>query len=406
MAWRYSVRCGLFLLASWLGIAGGSPLLLRAEEPAVRSLKFSKRCLFISPNEGCAVADFNRDGKLDIVSGPVWFAAPDYIPRPLRDLEEFQDDFYHSNGDLTYDVDGDGWIDVIAGDWLTPEIFWYQNPGEPGLTKGMKWKKHLLVVGHRSNEAYDLHDFDGDGIPELFVNCYKPPLPQIIWKFTKDAAGNPTLEEKKIGESSGHGYAFGDVNGDGREDVLVESGWLERPAGDPWAGLWKFHPESALPHTSAPSIFTDLNGDGRGDIIFGRGHDYGLFWWEQGEPKPDGTTTWTEHVIDTSWASIHFLVWTDLDGDGQCELIGGKRVRAHVFSDPGAHDPECLFYYTWDKATQTFTRHPIADFGEGVGGGMQIRVADLNGDGRPDVVTSGKTGTWILMNEGFPDKDK
>jgi hypothetical protein len=147
-------------------------------------------------------------------------------------------------------------------------------------------------------------------------------------------------------------------------------------------------------------IVTDLNGDGRADIIWGKAHDYGLFWWEQGSPEADGKTTWTEHVIDKSWSQAHCLLWTDLDDDGQSDLVAGKRVRAHAEGDPGVHDPECLYYYVWDKSRLEFTRHAVSPLGGGPGGGMQIRVADVNADGRADVVVAGKTGTWVLLNGG------
>jgi hypothetical protein len=94
------------------------------------------------------------------------------------------------------------------------------------------------------------------------------------------------------------------------------------------------------------------------------------------------------------------MAWADIDGDRQPELVTGKRVRAHADQDPGSKEPECLYYYHWDKGTRKFTRHTISGPGEGVGVGMQICVADLNGDGRPDIVVAGKTGTWILLNEG------
>jgi hypothetical protein len=164
---------------------------------------------------------------------------------------------------------------------------------------------------------------------------------------------------------------------------------------------WKFHPETAL-STLAPTPFvvTRLTDSGRNDIVWGKAHDYGLYWWEQGVPRPDGTTTWTEHLIDKSWSQTHVMAWADLDGDGQPELITGKRVRAHVDKDPGSADPECLYYYQWDKAARKFTRHTIAAPGQGVGTGMQICVADLNADGRPDIAVAGKTGTWILFNAG------
>jgi hypothetical protein len=364
-------------------------------------LKFSKRCLMLSPNEGCAIADVDRDGKPDIIAGTHWFAGPDFVPHPLREIPEFGNDFLANNGDHAYDVDGDGWIDVISGGWAESEICWYKNPGKVGLAKGLKWQRYVLRNTRGENEAMALHDFDGDGTPELLVACWIKEDPLVVWKLAKDTEGKPTIERIVLGANGGgHAYAFGDINGDGREDVLCEVGWYERPTGNVLAKPWKLHAETALPHPSCPCVVVDLNGDGRNDIIWGKAHDFGLYWWEQGQPKPDGTTTWTEHLIDDSWSQAHCLVWTDLDGDGQAELIAGKRVRGHAGSDPGGRQPECLYYYTWDKSAGQFTRHAISPPGGGVGTGMQIRVADLNGDGRPDIAVPGKTGTWVLLNEG------
>jgi len=290
---------------------------------------------------------------------------------------------------------------VISGGWTESELYWYKNPGKDGLEKGWKWEPHLLVNARAENEAFKLRDLDGDGVPEIVVFCWVRKAPLVAWKLGKTADGRPTVSRIVLGENGcGHGYAFGDVNGDGREDVLCGVGWYEHPAGDAFARPWRFHPETALRTAGSPFLVVDVNGDGRNDLIWGRGHDYGVYWWEQGRPERNGTTTWKEHLIDNSWSQAHCMAWADLDGDGKGELVTGKRVRGHGGRDPGAQEPACLFYYTWDSAARKFVRHTISPPGAGVGTGMQICTADLNGDGCEDIAVGGKTGTWLLMNEG------
>jgi hypothetical protein len=394
---------GLAALAAVLGVGLTAPV--NAEPPA---LKFTKRCLMVDMNEGCAVADVDRDGKPDVIAGEHWYAAPDFIPRPLRVILPVDDLLPYLNGELAqntgdypYDVDGDGWVDVISTGWTHKEVRWYKNPGMPRLYREYRWQVNVLggeLPG--KTETIALHDFDGDGRPEIYVSCWNPKYPQLVLRLVKNAKGEPAVQQVVIGPHGGHGFAFADLNGDGREDILCEAGWYERPQGDIFSRPWKFQAETALPHPSCPFIATRLTDSGRTDIVWGKAHAYGIFWWEQGQPKPDGTTNWTEHLVDKSWSQPHGMTWADLDGDGQPELITGKRVRAHVDKDPGSLEPECLYYYQWDKAARKFTRHTISAPGEGVGMGMQICVADLNADHRPDIVVAGKTGTWILFNQG------
>ena len=381
---------------------------LVAQEIGQGGVKFSKRKLLVSPYESCAVADINRDGQPDIVYGAYWFEGPDWLPHAIRPNHTAAE-YMRANSDHVYDVDGDGWLDVIAGGWNEDGIYWYKNPGDGPAERGAPWEMHLPWEPHRlartrgNMEMFALHDYDGDGVPELHSACYRKERPLEVWRFANDDEGKFVMKPFVLGrEGGGHGFAFGDVNGDRREDVLCEIGWYERPEGDPFAQPWKYHPETDLSkfHTSCPFVVKDLTGDGRLDIIFGRGHAYGLYWWEQLEPKADGTTQWKHHVIDELWSQAHCLGLADIDGDGEEDLIAGKCIWAHNGGDPGVADPPVVYYYTWDRGTRKFTRYTIADETEHIALGRQFAVEDLNGDGRLDLVAPSKTGLWVLINEG------
>jgi hypothetical protein len=373
------------------------------------TLRFDKKHLFAGPYENCAIADLDRDGIPDIVYGPYWFSGRDLVPRAFRPNHTSQD-YLRANSDHVYDVDQDGWPDIIAGGWNQDGIYWFKNPGNGAAERGepwlmyQPWEAYLLARTRGRMEMFALHDYDGDGIPELHGACYAKEEPLEIWRFAKNSEGLPTLEPFILGaEGGGHGIAFGDVNGNGLEDVLCEIGWYERPAGSPFEKPWRLHRETDLSrmHPSCPFVVKDLNGDGRLDIIFGRSHDFGLYWWEQLPPGPDGTTEWRQHVIDESWSQAHALLLADLDGDGQEELIAGKCIWAHNGGDPGAEDPPAIYYYKWDQATASFNRHTLAAEGEGIALGRQFAVADLNGNGRLDLVAPSRLGLWLFFNEGY-----
>lgn len=359
-------------------------------------LSFNPQLLCVDNNEACAVGDINNDGLADIVAGRLWYPAPDFVPRPVRPIAQHPPDYARNNGEDLWDVDGDGWLDVVTTGWGETRIQWFKNPGTEGLMKGLEWKANTLADTRVArSEAGFMKDIDGDGTPEYIMNSWHHPNPFTVWRFSRPVDGAPAMEGTVIGEHNGHGVGFGDVNGDGRTDILFDEGWYEQPASDPWAGAWTLHRDWELPDATCPMQVVDLTGDGRNDIIWGRGHHYGLYWLEQGEPD-GGAATWIQHTIDEDWSQVHAMTWADLDGDGQGELITGKRIWAHSGKDPGADDPAFIYRYVWNKGARQFDRQALA---EGVGTGLFIRVADLNGDGRPDIIVAGKTGTYILWQE-------
>ena len=78
-----------------------------------------------------------------------------------------------------------------------------------------------------------------------------------------------------------------------------------------------------------------------------------------------------KHTIDESFSQVHVLKLVDLDGDGQPELLAGKRYRGHNGNDPGSYDPLVIYYYKIDPGNSEFTRYPISVNGT-AGAGTQF----------------------------------
>lgn len=384
---------------------------LQAEDAP--KIRWQVKRLTLDANEGADIADVNKDGKLDVIAGRSWYAGPNFVPSPLRMLEDWNG-YTTSNGEFAMDVDKDGWVDVVSGGFLQTEIYWYKNPGKEGLGLGHQWEENLLIdTGIKSNEGALMEDVDGDGIPEYIVNSWKKDNPMVIYKFSESEQElqvkkgkkmvivkkmMPSLVAWKIGENNnGHGMAIGDLNNDGLNDVYLGSGWYEQPKKGASENQWKFREDWDYAHSSVPCLIRDMNGDGKNDLVWAKGHDFGLYWWESKGFDENGTLKWKEHKIDKDFSQAHALHWADLDGDGEDELISGKRYFAHNGRDPGGKQKPAVYYYKWDKSKLKFSRHAIDDSGR-VGIGLQIRTADLNGDGRLDIAVAGKSGTHVIFN--------
>lgn len=202
------------------------------------------------------------------------------------------------------------------------------------------------------------------------------------------------VERRVSDRGHGHGIGAGDLNGDGRTDVLTPQGWYEAPA-DPRTGSWTWRPDwNFKEHLSFMHVH-DVDGDKVPDIITANAHDYGIFWLRK---KADGT--WEKRDIDKFWSQVHAVHLVDLNGDGKLDILTGKRFLAHDF-DPGARDPNGIYWYETIPAAGgqgvQWVRH-IIDYSTAAGAGMQLPVADIDGDGDLDFVAPGKSGLYLFEN--------
>jgi hypothetical protein len=338
-------------------------------------------------SEGSAVFDVNRDGVLDITAGGHWYEGPFYRRHACRQAD-VKGEYISNCGEYGIDVNRDGWTDVVSTGWMDTAIYWFENPGK-GLADELLWRRHK-IIDSKATEGFMTADIDADGDPDLLPCRYNPEA--IYWLENSD--GGFVRRDVAGKEFDGHGIGYGDLNGDGRGDILTINGWLEAPA-NPGNGQWKAHQSWEIRHASIPMPVYDVDGDGDVDFLYGDGHDYGLYWMEQ-----TGPDRWSNRLIDDTWSQSHNLELIDLDLDGNIELVTGKRLRGHNGSDPGADDPLGIYYYSINRKEKRFRKHVIV-LGAHIGSGMQINPADLNGDGLPDLVVSGKSGLFWLENLGI-----
>ena len=356
--------------------------------------KFRKVLIADERYESAGVFDVNNDGVPDIVSGSWWYEGPDFRVKHYIGQIEAPGEYYDDFSTIPLDVNGDGYLDFITGGWWGNTLRWRENPCDPT----MQWPEHIIAETG-SIETTRAWDVDGDGDLEIVPNT--PGGPLVVYKLRRDAQGRGMGEFSAHtiwAERQGHGLGCGDIAGNGRADFVFCNGWLEAPA-DALHGQWQFHPEFNLGSASVPILVADVNGDGHNDLIVGQAHGYGLDWYEQ-RLDGAGERKWVKHPIDPFNSQYHDMQWIDIDGDGQCELLTGKRYRAHNDNDPGTFDGVGTYYFKWNG--ESFSKQ-IIDFGPtryGKGCGIHFVVADLNGDGRLDIVAPGKDGLCVFYNEG------
>lgn len=347
-------------------------------------IPFEKHTLDLGANETCAVADLNGDGRLDIVSGENWYEAPNWTKHRFRELP-YSNNYIDSLSDLAVDVDGDGRTDVITASWFSRKLYWLRNPG--GGSPG-EWTENIIESGYPSEFAF-LVDLDNDGKARELLPQFGDPGAPLAWY---ELRGGKFIRHVAHPHSVPHGIGAGDVNGDGRADIITPRGWLEAPP-DPRSENWRFHADLDLGAVGFIHVL-DVNADGRTDLLTAKAHDYGIFWLER---TADGG--WRQHTIDDSWSQAHAVTLADLNGDGRMDLLTGKRYMAHNGRDPGEREPLGVYWYEYRAAEDgtgiEWIRHLI-DYGSRAGGGMQIPVADLDGDGDLDFVVAGKSGLFLF----------
>lgn len=406
------MRCATWLIACVAPLLAFLSVPPAAQEPQAQTgISWKKTVLDRTfRSEGVAVADVNRDGKLDILAGDVWYEAPDWKMHEIRKVGNYgtgEHGYSQSFACWADDFNGDGWPDVIVIGFPGAPCHWYENPkGASG-----HWKAHeiwhsacnetplyvnlfgtgrrVLVMGTQPKNGKP----DGNEGQMAYFTPGKDPTQ--LWEM--HPISEPSQPGKPIPGTFryAHGLGVGDVNGDGRLDVISTGGWWEQPEKSDGKTPWKFHP-AALGDAVADMYTYDVNGDGRADILCTSAHKFGIWAFEQRGSQGGSPAFLKKELFRELVSETHAVVMADINGDGLKDFVTGKRWWSHGRSEPGADWPAMLYWFQAGKRRDgqiVFTPRVI-DTDSGVG--TQFTVTDVNGDGLLDVAVSNKRGVYLL----------
>jgi hypothetical protein len=353
-----------------------------------------------------AVGDINKDGKMDIVAGYFWFEAPSWKRHEIAPSRLFDPEKEYCNSflNLCMDVNLDGWTDLVLVDFPGQVGFWLENPkNQPG-----HWKKY--VIGDStgiSNESPGFVDIDGDG--RLDILCGDLAVKQMVWLQAPLKQGQTNWTRYPLSapnfpaaERFAHGLGYADINKDGRKDIITTYGWFEAPADRKQPG-WVFHAGN-LGEACSQMHALDVNADGKIDVVSASAHKLGI-WWYQQITDGAGNMHWKRNTISEAVSQTHSTIMTDINGDGQPDLITGKRYLAHHANpDPGSFDPPLLLWFESTPGKEPFWIQREVD--NNSGSGLNIVAEDMNKDGRIDIVIANKKGVFLFENLTARDSEK
>jgi len=191
---------------------------------------------------------------------------------------------------------------------------------------------------------------------------------------------------------------------------MENNGWWQQPKNWDGKSPWIQHKYKFAPQQGGAQMFAyDIDGDGDNDVATAlNAHRYGFAWYEHIKDKK-GNITFKQHMVMTDkpsgnpygvcFSQPHAMDKGDIDGDGIPDLVTGKCYYAHNGKDPGAEDPAVLYWFKTHRHEDGSAELIPYLIDDDSGVGRQITIADVNKDGKNDIVIGNKKGVFAFIQE-------
>ncbi|ACL03849.1 FG-GAP repeat protein [Desulfatibacillum aliphaticivorans] len=338
-----------------------------------------------------AIGDMDGDGDMDVVAGNYGVNRL-YINNGTTDPFmgvtgiDISTDSHNTRSIALGDVDGDGDLDVVIGNYIEPNRL-YLNNGTAEPFNGVIGKD---ITGDSQNTiSIILEDMDGDGDLDVVGGNSLEPHRLYLNNGTADPFNGVTGANISEDENITKSLALGDVDGDGDMDVVAGNDGMNRlymnnGTTDPFMGVTGMDISTDADDTKSVAL-GDVDRDGDLDLVVGNWIHSNRLYLNNGTADPFNNALGTDITTDVAYTKSVAL--GDMDGDGDIDLVEGTDWRGcHLYLNNGTADP--------------FSGVNGLDIAPGDSRIVSIVLGDVDGDGAMDVVAGRDSGNRLYLNNG------